>query len=381
MLLSTIVGMSRPIHSISDARRRARFRVPRLMFDYIDGAAGEESAAANNTERFRRIRLLPRSFKNINERDLSTEVLGQKFSLPFGIAPMGMCALSWHGADQLLANIAVERQVPVGVSTAASETLENMVDWAGHNAWFQLYVGPSIDEAMKLVERAKLAGYKTLILTVDAQKVARRARDIRNGFQAPLKIGPRQFLDLALHPEWSLNTLFKGTPELANFANDPNDASFTRTATRGLLDDVFLKQLRDAWPGQLIIKGIVTVDNAQHAVNHGADAVYLSNHGGRQLDSAVAPIDQLADVRAALPSDIPIFIDSGVRSGDSVVKALAKGADFVFLGRPFLYGIGAKGAIGLGEIFDLLEDDISTVMAQVGCSSIAELDEHIIHPS
>lgn len=349
------------------------------MFDYIDGAAGDETAAHNNEKRFQDIRLLPRSFNDINRRALSTEVFEQKFALPFGIAPMGMCALSWHGADRLLANAAVERQVPVGVSTAASESLENMFEWAGDNAWFQLYVGPSIDEAMKLVERAKTVGYKHLILTVDAQKVARRARDIRNGFQAPLKIGPRQFLDLALHPHWSLATLFKGKPELANFANDPNDASFTRTATRGLLDETFLKLLREAWPGKLIIKGVVTVDNAQHAVHHGADAVYLSNHGGRQLDSAVAPIDQLAEVRAALPAQIPVFIDSGVRSGDSIVKALALGADFVFLGRPFLYAVGAKGVSGLNEIFDLLEDDISTVMAQVGCSSIAELDEHIIH--
>jgi len=371
--------MPRPIHSIVDARNRARRRVPRLMFDYIDGAAGEETSAANNTQRFQDIRLLPRSFKDINQRDLSTKVFDQKFTLPFGIAPMGMCALSWHGADQLLAKAAVDRQVPIGVSTAASESLENMYKWAGDNAWFQLYVGPSIDEAMKLVERAKTAGYKTLILTVDAQKVARRARDIRNGFQAPLKIGPRQFLDLALHPEWSLTTLLKGKPELANFANDPSDASFTRTATRGLLDDAFLKRLRDVWPGKLIIKGIVSVDNAQHAVHHGADAVYMSNHGGRQLDSAVAPIDQLAAVRAALPSHVCIFIDSGVRSGDSIVKALALGADFVFLGRPFLYGIGAAGAFGLNEVFDLLEDDVSNVMAQVGCASIAELDEHIIH--
>jgi len=371
--------MRRPIHSIADARMRAKRRVPRLMFDYIDGAAGEEGAAANNIQRFRDIRLLPRSFKDINKRDLSVQIFDQTFALPFGIAPMGMCALSWHGADKLLADAAVSKQVPIGVSTAASETMENMCQWAPDNAWFQLYVGPSIDEAMKLVERAKECGYKNLILTVDAQKVARRARDIKNGFQAPLKIGPRQFLDLALHPEWSLTTLFKGKPELANFANDPNDASFTRTATRGLLDEVFLKRLRDAWPGKLIIKGIVTVDNAQHAVDHGADAVYLSNHGGRQLDSAVAPIDQLPAVRAALPSDIPVFIDSGVRSGDSIVKALARGADFVFLGRPFLYGIGASGAQGLNEVFDILEDDISTVMAQVGCASVAELDERIIY--
>lgn len=373
--------MSRPIYSIEHARRRARRRVPKLMFDYIDGAAGEERAAANNVERYQAIQLLPRSFRDINHRDLSTSVLGQDFSLPFGIAPMGMCALSWHGADRLLAESAVQHNVPIGVSTAASESLENMAKWAGDRAWFQLYVGPSIDEAMKLVERAKIAGYKTLILTVDAQKVARRTRDYKNGFQAPLKIGPRQFLDLAIHPEWSLTTLVKGKPELANFANQPDDASFTRTATRGLLDDAFLAQLREAWDGALIVKGICTVDNALHAVEHGADAIYLSNHGGRQLDSAVAPIDQLPSVRAALPSHIPIMIDSGVRTGDSIVKALANGADFVFLGRPFLYAIGAARAKGLNEVFELLKEDVSNVMAQVGSASVAEIDRHIIHAS
>jgi len=156
------------------------------MFDYIDGAAGEEFAAVNNEARFRDISLLPRSFTDINERDLATEVLGERFALPFGIAPMGMCALSWHGADSMLARAAVNYQVPLGVSTAASASLESMCQWAGANAWFQLYVGPSIDDAMTLVDRAKNAGYKNLILTVDAQKVARRQRDVKNGFQAPL---------------------------------------------------------------------------------------------------------------------------------------------------------------------------------------------------
>jgi len=348
------------------------------MFDYIDGAAGEEAAAANNIERFNDIRLLPRSFTDINTRSLTTSVLGQQFDLPFGIAPMGMCALSWHGADAMLARAAARYNVPIGVSTAASATLEDMHVWASDRAWFQLYVGPSIDAAMALVERAKVAGYATLVLTVDAQKVARRTRDVRNGFQAPLRIGPQQFLDLACHPHWSLTTLFKGKPELANFANDPQDAAFTRTATRGLLDKAFLKQLRAAWPGKLIIKGIVTEDNALHAVEHGADAIYLSNHGGRQLDSAVAPIQQLPKIRTALPQAIPIFIDSGIRNGDSIVKALALGADFVFLGRPFLYGIGAAGERGLAEVFELLEDDVSNVMAQVGCASVAELDAHIL---
>jgi len=371
--------MANTLSSVAEARQRARRRVPRLMFDYIDGAAGEEHAAHNNALRFRDIQLLPRSFNDINQRSLSTEILGQEYQLPFGIAPMGMCALSWHGADSMLARAAVKRQVPIGVSTAASASLEDMRAWAGKQAWFQLYVGPSIDEAMLLVERAKVAGYSTLILTVDAQKVARRTRDVRNGFQAPLRIGPKQFLDLACHPKWSLTTLLKGKPELANFSNAPSDASFTRTATRGLLDSEFLKRLRDAWPGKLVVKGIVTLDNAQHAVDHGADAVYLSNHGGRQLDSAVAPIDQLPGIREQLPKSIPIFIDSGVRNGDSIVKALALGADFVFLGRPFLYGIGADGERGLSQVFDLIEDDVSNVMAQVGCASIAELDAHIVH--
>jgi len=363
--------MSRQIFSVANARLRAKRRVPQLMFDYIDGAAGDDQ--------FQRIQLLPRSFGNINTRSLATNVLGQSFNLPFGIAPMGMCALSWHGADAMLARAAVENDVPIGVSTAASASLESMFDIAGENAWFQLYVGPSIDAAMALVERAKAAGYKTLVLTVDAQKVARRTRDVRNGFQAPLRIGPRQFFDLATHPHWSLTTLFKGSPELANFANDPADAAFTRTATRGLLDEAFLRRLRDAWPGKLIIKGIVTVDNALHAAQHGADAVYLSNHGGRQLDSAVAPIQQLPSIRAALPAGFPIFIDSGIRNGDSVVKALALGADFVFLGRPFLYAIGAAGERGLKEVFALLEDDVSNVMAQVACKTISELDGHILH--
>lgn len=359
------------IHSASDARRLARKRLPWMVFDYIDGAAGTEHGAALSAQAMQDIRLMPRVLRNVGQRNLSTNLFGQPVSKPFGISPMGMCNLAAPGADLMLANIARENRVPHGVSTVASTNMETLLDASDGMAWFQLYFSGDGSGTLKLIERAKRAGYDTLVLTLDVPEVGRRPRELRHGFKMPFRIGPRQFIDFALHPRWSLETLFKGAPTLANF--DGTDFVFDRTESRAAADWSYFEKLRAAWPGKLVVKGVLAPEDACALVAAGADAIQVSSHGCRQLDSAPPSILALRDIRAAVGPDFPLFYDTGIRSGEDIVKAYVMGADFVFLGRVLLFAIAAGGEKGLHRVWNTLAEEVSLAMAQLGVTSIGEL--------
>ena len=358
------------LYSTEDARRLAKRRLPRLVFDFVDGAAGREVGMRRNEQRFDSICLQPRVLDNVASRSITTEILGQKFEVPFGIAPMGMCNLVCPRADRILAKTAAQFAMPVCVSSAASSTLEDMHKWAGVHAWFQLYYGQSEESSLAAVERAVDAGYDTLLLTVDVPQVSRRVRDQRNGFNVPFQLTATSLLDFATHPRWSLSTLAAGIPSPKNFGKGGN---FVRGASRAGADWNFLAKLRRIWKGNLIVKGITCALDAVDVQNAGADAIYVSNHGGRQLDSVPAAIDLLPQVRAAVGTDMPLLFDSGVRNGEDVVKALALGANFVMLGRPVLFALGAGGENGLTTLLDWFVQDIDAAIAQLGISSVEEL--------
>jgi len=339
--------MTSQIFSIDDARRIARQRLPRLMFDFIDGAAGNERAKGRNREALEALCLMPRVLVNVDQRSLSKRFLDRQWDYPFGIAPMGMCDLAWPNTDKHLATAAAKYNIPLSLSTMAS--------------------------------RAEKVGYSALILTVDVPQVAPRLRDLRNGFSLPFRIGPRQFWDFATHPRWSLQTLFTRVPSLANVPTvGSQEKSFNRNAGRGLVDWNFLDRIRDRWPRKLIVKGVLSPDDAKRIQTAGADAIYVSNHGGRQLASAPPPIQMLPIIREAVGAEYPLLFDSGIRSGESVVKALALGADFVMLGRPFLYGSGAAGGEGVNAVTELLANEVSVTLAQLGQTDIEEIDRSII---
>ena len=359
-------------------RAAARRRMPGIMFDYVDGAAGDEVAAGQNRALLERIRLQPRVLLNVENRSMKKTCLGREWNLPFGIAPMGMCDLVWPGADKMLAAAAVKYNIPLGLSTMASTNIEVTRKRAGECAWFQLYVGQSEEIAFDMVRRAEEAGYDILILTVDVPMVAARPREQRNGFQAPLKIGAKQFFDFATHPRWSIATLLKGVPTVANNAGGKTNRKFVRNESRGKVDLQFLDRLRGRWKGRLIVKGVLSPEDAVRIREAGVDAIYVSNHGGRQLDSAPATIQALPAIRAAVGDDCTILFDSGVRNGESIVKALALGADFVLLGRPFLYAIGAAGEHGLNDIIDMLIRQVDTTLAQIGSPDINDVDHNVV---
>ncbi|MDB3944356.1 alpha-hydroxy-acid oxidizing protein [Gammaproteobacteria bacterium] len=379
--------MTASFFSVDDFRIGARRRMPRIIFDALDGAAGNETASRLNSAAFDEVRLQGRVLVNVENRHLQSSFLGCQWQVPFGIAPMGMCDLFWPGADKAMARVAREVGFPLGVSTMSSTTLEQLFDLAGGNAWFQLYAGESDQLTHNLVARAASTGYQALILTADVPALAPRQRDLRNGFKVPFRIGPKQALDFACHPQWTLATLKNGRPKSRNINSLPKDATigtrvgqFRRDAGRGHFDWNFLRELRAQWPHKLILKGVMCAEDARNAVDAGVDAVYVSNHGGRQLDSAPPAISILPLIREALGPEYPIVFDSGVRSGEDIVRTLASGAGFVMLGRPFLYALGAGGAGGLSQLLSLLMNELSTVMAQLGCTHPAQLDSAVRAP-
>ena len=366
------------IFSTEDARRLARRRLPRLVFDFVEGAAGREVGTARNVSQFDRIMLQPRVMADVAQCGLTTEFIGQSYKVPFGIAPMGMCNLVHPKADRSLARAAKAMDFPVCLSSAASTSIETMARMAGSHAWFQLYFGTSKEASLALVERARVAGYETLVLTVDVPQVSRRVRDLRNGFAVPFTMTPRAFLDFATHPRWSLSTLAAGAPRPMNFTNSTGSTTFDRGASRSGADWDFLEVLRDTWPGKLIVKGVTSAIDARRIRSLGADAIYVSNHGARQLDSVPSAIQLLPLIRAAVGPGFPLLFDSGIRNGEDVVKALALGADFVMIGRPALFALGAEGAQGLNALLKCFATDIRVVMAQLGITSISQIGPDVL---
>lgn len=358
------------IHSSADARRIARKRLPWMVFDYIDGAAGQETGAARNRAAFDALEFRPRILRDVSDRSLSVDLFGKPTKAPFGISPMGMCNLSGPGADLMLARLAARESVPLGVSTVASTAMEPLVEAAEGNAWFQLYFTGDGTGTFKLVERAKAAGYDTIILTVDVPEVGRRPRELRHGFTMPFRIGPKQLLDFAMHPTWSLTSLFKGKPQMANF--DMPGYEFDRTESRAKANWDTLSRLRDMWPGKLVVKGVLDAQDAVMLGKAGVDAIQVSSHGARQLESAPSPINALQDIRTAVGPDMPLFFDTGLRSGEDVTKAYALGANFTFLGRILQFAIAAGGEEGLQELWNVLRSETHITLAQIGATSLLQ---------
>ena len=377
--MNELIKPSNKIHTIDDAIRLSKKRLPKLVFDFIDGASGDDKLAEINSKALDQIRLEPKVFRNVENRNLSKKIFDFHFDYPFGFAPMGMTNLSWPEADKMIAKESAYNNIPTCVSMASSTTLEDMFTFSDGHSWMQIYIFQSEEFIMELLKRAENIGYKVLILTVDVPILSRRARDDRNGFGYPFKIGPKQFLDFALHPQWSLTTLFKGAPQPMNYVTSKSgDQVFRRKESRGATDWNTLKRVRDAWKGKLIIKGVMNSEDALKIKEAGADAIQVSNHGGRQLDSATASINALPLIRKALGDDFPILFDSGIRSGSDILRALALGADFVMFGRPLMYAIGADGARGLRRIINLIKEELSTNLGLVGLTDINEVDKKII---
>ena len=370
---------SQKIFSIKDARELSRKRLPKLVFDFIDGASGDEKLAEINSRALDQIRLEPKVLRNVEKRSLKKKVLGYEFNFPFGFAPMGMTNLSWPGADSMLAAESARNNIPTCVSMASTTTLEKMYELSEGHSWMQLYIFQDENFVMELLDRAKNTGYEVAILTVDVPVLSRRTRDDKNGFSYPFKIGPKQFFDFATHPTWSLSTLLSGIPKPMNYVTSKSgDGIFKRKESRGSTDWDTLKRVRDKWKGKLIIKGVMSPDDAKLIKDAGADAIQVSNHGGRQLDSATAAINMLPLIRKSVGSEFPLIFDSGIRSGSDIVRALAFGADYAMIGRPVMYAMGADGRKGLRRIVEIIKEEASTTLGLVGLNDINDITSNIV---
>ena len=292
---------------------------------------------------------------------------------------MGMTNLSWPGADSMLAAESARNNIPTCVSMASTTTLEKMYELSEGHSWMQLYIFQDENFVMELLDRAKNTGYEVAILTVDVPVLSRRTRDDKNGFSYPFKIGPKQFFDFATHPTWSLSTLLSGIPKPMNYVTSKSgDGIFKRKESRGTTDWDTLKRVRDKWKGKLIIKGVMSPDDATKIKGAGADAIQVSNHGGRQLDSATAAINMLPLIRKSVGSDFPLIFDSGIRSGSDIVRALAFGADYTMIGRPVMYAMGADGKKGLRRIVEIIKEEASTTLGLVGLNDVNDITSNIV---
>lgn len=371
--------MSTPLNT-HDYREAARKRLPRCVFDFVDGGAEDERCLDSNRAVFDALRLKPRRMTGGASCDLSVDVLGERLPTPVLIAPTGMSGLVRPNGDLALAHGAAAVGVPFVQSTASSNTIEEIAAQTGGKHWFQLYmVEPTQAEAM--VERAAAAGITKLVITVDVPKHSKRERDLRNGFTVPMRVTPSLVADMAMHPRWVAGLLRHGMPQLGNFRAvgadgiEQQSAVMQRTMARCFIWEDFAN-IRRRWRGQILVKGIVRPEEAERCIAEGADGIILSNHGGRQLDSCVSPMEVLAECRSRIAA--PILLDSGIRRGSDVVKALALGADAVLVGRATLYALAVDGAAGVEALLRILCAEIEDTLAQIGCDAVSDLSPDYI---
>lgn len=376
--------------SVDDLRRSARRRLPAGVFDYIDGGAEDERTLEHNVGAFARYQFQPRVLRDVSRLDTSTTLFGRPLSFPLVLAPTGFTRIADSQGELAVARAAARAGVPYSLSTMGTRSIEEVAAAAPDgDRWFQIYTWRDRGLVRELVERAATAGYRAVWLTVDTAVLGRRDRDVRRGMTLPPKLGLRTLLDGALHPAWTLDFL---RAEPITFANVVGRHEQDGTTAISLAEHVAsqfdqalswddIGWLRSVWSGPIVLKGIQTVADAEQAVAVGVDGIALSNHGGRQLDDAPAPIELVEPVRRAIGDAAAIICDGGVRRGSDIVKAVALGADAVSIGRPYLYALGAGGEAGVDHVLGLLRQGMERTMALTGRCRVDELDRALVSRS
>jgi len=361
-------------HDIADLRATGRRLTPRPVFDYVDGGADEELSVRANTRAFRRWRFQPRTLVNVSEADTSAAFLGSVAPLPLALAPTGYTRMMHPGGEIAAARAARRHGLPYTLSTMATTTIEAVAESSQPDLWFQLYLLRDSGLNKELVDRAAAAKYRVLVVTVDCFVTGHRTRDRRNGLVIPPELTARTLLSIAAKPGYWTRML--GSPAI-DFANFAGHDAVTIEGTGALFNPAItwddISELRARWPGRLVIKGPFGPADCRRAVSAGADGVQLSNHGGRQLDRTVPPVDLIAAAREAVGPDVAVLVDSGVRHGSDIAVALALGADACAIGRAYLYGLMAGGEPGVNKALDILAAQFKRTMQLLGVSSVAEL--------
>lgn len=356
--------------AIADLKARARRRLPRFVWEYLDAGTGTEATCRRNEEVFADLRLMPSLLHGEQTPDLTTRLLGQAYQMPVGIAPVGMSGLIWPDAEGHLARAATTAGLPYTLSTVASQTPEAVGPHLAGNGWFQLYPPRDPEIRHDMLRRARAAGFTTLVLTVDVPVASRRERQLRSGLTQPPRLSPRLLAQVAIRPAWALGMARRGMPRMALIDDYSRpEKGLSSTAHAGYLlrtspDWDYLSWLRDAWQGPLVVKGVLDPDTVPRLMAAGVDALWLSNHGGRQFDAAPAPLEVLPAIRAA--TDLPLIVDSGISGGLDILRALALGADFTMLGRAWHFALAALGTQGPAHLARILRLDLESNMGQLG---------------
>lgn len=382
-----VVDLKREAYSIAAMRALARRKLPRPVFDFVDGGAEDERTLRRNEAAFAEIELLPKPLDGSPSRDLSIELFGRRLSLPLMIGPTGLAGLLWPDGEIAAARAAAAAGTGYCLSHGSVCTLEELAATGVSPRWMQVFIYRDRGFTRELTERAAAANYDALVVTVDNQLIGNRERDIRNGFAIPPRLGPREIALMAMKPGWLLRMRSRlRTITFGNYAKPGEPADIKALAGRmpTLLDPSMswadIDAVRAIWKGPLVVKGLLHPDEARAAIDHGADAIVVSNHGGRQLDGAPAGIDALPAVAAAVDGRIPILVDGGVRRGADVVKAIALGARACLIARPHLFGLAAAGEAGVRQVLDVYARELDRVLGLLGARSIADIGPHMIFP-
>ena len=383
--------MSKPIQynprypSIEDLRAKAKKRIPKFAFEYLDGGCNEDISLYKNTNELRKIEMKPRYLVPFQGANLKTELFGHQYEAPFGISPVGLQGLMWPRSPEILAKAAFEHNIPFILSTVTTASIETIAKITEGQAWFQLY-HPAEDRVTKdLIKRIGAVGCPVMVILADVPSFGYRPRDIRNGLSMPPRMTLQNILRVMKRPEWALRTLINGQPNfevlkpyMPKNLNLKQLGKFMNATFEGRLNEEKVKKLRDMWKGKLVIKGVESQADVEMAIRLGLDGIIISNHGGRQVDMGQATITSLQTIAPKYRAQIKIMMDSGIRSGADIGRALSSGADFTFLGRSFMYGVSALGKKGGDHTISILKAQLTQVMEQMCCENPKDLAKRLI---
>jgi L-lactate dehydrogenase (cytochrome) len=385
------MNIDKEFPSVSYMEAAAKRRIPGFALDYVINGLGGGVSVRKNRESLDGVELMPRYLSEADQPNLRCRLLGHDYDAPFGVAPMGLSGLVWPNAEIILAKAAKAHNVPYTLSTVATVNLETIRKVAGENAWFQLYTPKEPEVLADLLRRCDVAGYETVAVTVDVPYKTRRAHDIRNGLSVPPRFDMRSLWQMMTHPNWALRMLRRGVPQFLNLTpyHDGSKSGDIRESieksTKYIEERMGLhitaqrfSEIRQMWRKNLLVKGVLDPAEAKAYMELGADGVIVSNHGGRQLDAAPSAVDVLPQIRSAVGPNAPVLVDGGVRSGLDIVRMLALGADFVMIGRPFLYAVAALDHRGGDHLMEVFKAELQMTMGQLGCRTLAELPSFLV---
>ena len=374
--------------AVDDLRERARQRIPRFAFEYLDGGCNDDVNLRRNTDDIRDVELIPQYLTPHVSSDMSTELFGHVYDAPVGISPVGLQGLMWPRSPEILAEAATRHNIPFCLSTVTTSSIERIGEITGGKAWFQLYHPTEDSVRDDLINRAKDAEYPVLVILCDVPTFGYRPRDIRNGLAMPPKMSVRNIMQILGRPRWAFSTLRHGQPQFESLKpympaglNLKQLGLFMDQTFSGRLNEEKIKPIRDMWPGKLVLKGVANPMDAERAVKLGLDGIIVSNHGGRQLDAGPSSIRSLQSIASEFRDKITIIMDSGIRSGPDIARVLASGAHFTMMGRAFMYGVAALGERGGDHTITILKRQLQQIMEQICCKHVADFPNHLAERS